>query len=421
MVEFELNHPGSRISVILVAVALAGVLGYLIIAQFAVNTLADQDLNFSRQTIETAAGYFSSSAKLQTRLAATIMAEPERDIAAAESAALRAVALSPWDYQPRLVLATVLESKGDRAGAEKYLRLAFIRAPRNTDVQWRLGNLFLREANLTAATPQFHAAVLADPSLLPSALDLLWQVTGGDQRVLEEVAGNSARNRLTLAQFLLDHDEGLASSQIFAAIPKSERVQFVESSQYIDALISRDYFEAARQLWLGLVSDAQHTQAPLIWNSGFELDLHPPLIQFDWLIGASEYARLSVDGGTGHTGTRSLRIDFLGRDTSRLDNEIRELVLVRPDTTYSLEYFVRTEGLLTPEGPRVTVTSSEAPGWTAMSPPVPEGSADWTRQSFEFTTPPKVRTVTLSIKRIPKFSYDDPTNGTVWFDDFVMK
>ena len=27
----------------------------------------------------------------------------------------------------------------------------------------------------------------------------------------------------------------------------------------------------------------------------------------------------------------------------------------------------------------------------------------------------------ISIKRKPRFSYDEPTRGTVWFDDFSMK
>jgi len=29
--------------------------------------------------------------------------------------------------------------------------------------------------------------------------------------------------------------------------------------------------------------------------------------------------------------------------------------------------------------------------------------------------------VLISIKRKPKFSYDEPTRGTVWFDDFSLK
>jgi len=54
------------------------------------------------------------------------------------------------------------------------------------------------------------------------------------------------------------------------------------------------------------------------------------------------------------------------------------------------------------------------------SDPVPAGTREWSANVIDFTTPPTARSIVIGIKRVPKFSYDDPTRGTVWFDDFVL-
>jgi hypothetical protein len=56
---------------------------------------------------------------------------------------------------------------------------------------------------------------------------------------------------------------------------------------------------------------------------------------------------------------------------------------------------------------------------------MPTGSTSWQRVALEFTAPaegqPGVSAVYVMIQRIPRYAYDDPTRGTVWLDDFVMR
>jgi hypothetical protein len=40
--------------------------------------------------------------------------------------------------------------------------------------------------------------------------------------------------------------------------------------------------------------------------------------------------------------------------------------------------------------------------------------------TLEFVAPADWGALLLTIKRIPKFSYDDPTRGTLWLDDFSL-
>src|SRR5438045_9223265 len=99
-----------------------------------------------------------------------------------------------------------------------------------------------------------------------------------------------------------------------------------------------------------------HSSPSLVWNGSFEGKILKGFEQFDWTIGQSQYARIAITSGIAHSGARSLRIDFAGRDTTRLDEEIKQLVLVKPGVRYRLECFIKTEGLLTPEGPRLAVS-----------------------------------------------------------------
>lgn len=189
----------------------------------------------------------------------------------------------------------------------------------------------------------------------------------------------------------------------------------------LNALIGANETAIARELWTSLVSGPS-TTAALIFNGGFESDILKNFSQFDWTFGRSEYARLSIDRSVARSGERSLKIEFAGRDTTTLDDGIHQLVVVRPDVRYRITYYIKSDGLMTTEGPRVVVTDKSG-AMIAASDAVAEGTNDWKPLAFEFTVPKVAQEATaiyVSVKRKPKYAYDHPTKGTVWFDDFTM-
>ena len=96
------------------------------------------------------------------------------------------------------------------------------------------------------------------------------------------------------------------------------------------------------------------------------------------------------------------------------------MVALKAGARYRLECYVRTKDLITPEGPRLIVTKSNKSEEIASSDPIAAGTSDWQRIAFEFVAPAD-GIAHLSIKRTPRFSYDDPTSGVIWFDDFDIK
>jgi tetratricopeptide (TPR) repeat protein len=422
--ELNLNRPRRRLALAILALAVSSLLVVLIISMFVIGTLADDRLLVTRDTLQAPVGYFPNSARLNARMASAELSESDRDLANAKAHARRAIDLSPHDYRFRITLASIEEAEGDRSAAEASLQAARALAPNYWDVHYRLGNLFVREGKLAQSLDEFRIAVAANNALLPGTLDLLWRASRGDVNALQTAAGASPKARLTLAQFLLRVSRPAEAESVFGSIDREARLAAsVESAAFLNALIAAGELEPARDFWSDLAgADRQST---LVWNGGFEMDLLKNFAQFDWLFGRSEYARLTIDGAAAHSGSRSLKIEFAGRDTTQLDNEIKQLVPVRPGVRYTLECYAKTSELETPEGPRVVVANSASPVWIAASEPVSGGSGDWRRLAVDFVAPQSVSggmsAVFVSIKRKPKFSYDEPTRGTVWFDDFSLK
>jgi len=421
--DVKLTNLSARFALAVIALAVCSFLAIVIVSRFVVGTLADERLLVTRDMLRVPVEYFPGSARLNARLAAAELAEGDSDLARTQSYAARAVSLSPNDYRFRLTLASAQEANGDRAAAEESLLAARALARNYWDVNYRLGNLLVREGKLDESLEELRIAVAANNELLPGTLDLLWRVSNGDAGPVRAVSGSASSTRLTLAQFLLKESRPTEAAEVFGSIDRDDRLASAkESAAFLNSLIGAGKFESARRLWSELAGRGD--QPANISNGSFESDILRDFSQFDWNFGHTEYARLAIDAVTARTGSRSLRIEFMGRDTTRLDEEIKQLVPVRPGARYTLECFVKTDGLEGPEGPKVVVTDRASSNWIAASEPAAQGSHDWQRLTFEFVAPQgspgEMSAVVVSIKRKPRFSYDEPTRGTVWFDDFSI-
>jgi tetratricopeptide (TPR) repeat protein len=421
-INLKLNHPAARLAALLLALAAGALLVTIIFSRFVIGTLADDRFLLDREWLLAGTAYLPNSPRLQARLAEVELFDADPDFARAARAAARAIELSPADFRWRLILASVKEAEGDRAAAEVALRDALRLAPNDRDVHYRLANVLLREGKLAEAINEFRIAVDKNPQALPLTLDLIWQFSHGNLEAVETVAGNDPKRRLQLAQFLVRQSRVAEAATIFRSIERAARLASMESAQLLNALVAANQMALAHDLWASLISDAG-TPAPLIYNGGFESDILKNFSQFDWTFGRSEYARLSIDRVVKHGGDRSLKIEFAGRDTTTLNDEIRQLVVVQPGARYRIECYIRSDGLVSPEGPHVVVTD-RAGAWLAASDAVAEGTSDWKPVAFTFTSPTvaaAASAVYVSVKRKPKYTYDDPTKGTVWLDDFTMK
>lgn len=422
-IEVRVNNLAKRAGIALVGLIACALLLLAAATNCTVGLLTDPRVNVSRELLAAGTAFVPRSSPLNARLAEMELQDEDRDILSIERRATLAMNSSPWDYRYRLLLATVKEAQGDRPAAEQALQQALALAPNNTEVHWRFANLLLRQGRLTRAVVEFRAANAANISLLAGTLDLLWRVSSGSLPTVQAVTPKDPRSQLILAQFLLKQSRAADAITVCSGIERDSLVGLPEFSPFIDSLVSQGRLDEARGLWFGVVGGIYGRPGnplPGMWNGSFESNIDRNLAQFDWTVSGNEYATPSVDSNASHSGNRSLRIDFTGRDTTRLDGQVKQLLLIKPGARYRLECYAKTVRFESPEGPRIVVADFSNSSEIAASGPIPNGSEDWRLISIDFKAPASGRAAVVTIKRVPKFSFDKPTRGTIWLDDFVL-
>jgi hypothetical protein len=249
---------------------------------------------------------------------------------------------------------------------------------------------------------------------------MVWQAS--DQKIdfLNAVTGNDPQSRLALAQFLSRQERPEEALGAIKTLDRRSLSELPESGKLLDTLITAGRIDLAAGLWRELFDEGARADRTPVWNGGFETTIRQGFTQFDWKLGETKYARIKIINGTARTGRRSLVVAYEGVNTTRLDREIRQLVLARPGGHYRLACYVKAESLISPDGPQIVVTvpGSETP--LASSDVVSGGSYDWRPLTVDFNLPADAQAIFISIKQTPRFSYVEPTKGIVWFDDFAL-
>ncbi|HEY7912738.1 MAG TPA: tetratricopeptide repeat protein [Blastocatellia bacterium] len=421
-IDWKIEKPAQRILVVALTAGIIALLGYMGVSNLVVGMMTGGVEDGSRQRLETAASYFPNSPRLNAQLARSELTSADRDLSAAESFARRAVELSPNDYNFQLLLATIQEARGERDEAAESYGRAIALAPNNAELRWRHANLLLRRGLIEQSFEEFRIAALSKRDYFPPTLDLIWRASGGSLDAVMAATPDDPSARFILAQFLLGQSLMQEAASVLRAIDRTARLQLRETPIFLDAMINAGEFQLARELWLDAVGEggASADNRNLLWNSSFDSDGIDGFAHFDWGIRSSNFAHLVLDRETAHGGGRSLRVNFTGRDTTKLDGELRQLVVVRPGAQYRLTFFARAEKLVTPAGPRIAVVDAKTSKLIAASERLGAGSSDWQEFSIEFAVPAATSAILVKINRIPEFSYDDPTRGVVWYDDFAL-
>ena len=427
-----------RITAVLVISVLGFGLGWTVVSGFIIRGVADQRWILPREWLQAAVERFPDSARINFKLADAEIKSGAWDAQVATEAegyAMRAVNLSPWNYQARRLLATAQELNGKPDEAENSLREAVKLAPNHAELNWAFANLLARRGKLGESLQPFRVAARSKAGLLLSAVELIWRFSSGDLENLKAFAGNDTESLMAVVKFLIEQNQMPEAVSVFNSIDKEARSRSPQSRELIDTLMSAGQFALARVTWLELMaasnaaapdatasgaaaSGADRTDGSPIWNGGYEADAAPGLYQFDWVIRENKYARIVIDRSFARTGARSLKVMFSGLDTTTLRDQVQQAIILKPGAGYRLVCYAKAKHLITPEGPRVAVIGQG--GMIGLSEPVKAGSSDWQRLVVDFTAPKNSQLAAISIVRTPRFSYDDPTRGIIWFDDFVL-
>ncbi|MEK7830408.1 MAG: hypothetical protein AAB401_04935, partial [Acidobacteriota bacterium] len=259
------------------------------------------------------------------------------------------------------------------------------------------------------------------------------RATSGNLAMIERVIGNESTARLTFAAFLTEQELFETAAQVFSQTDRNSRLQSSETGgetgRIFDAFLKANHWQWADRLWRDTMANgnqADNSQADnsLMWNSGFEHSPRKGLTQFDWQLNNNNFARLTIQSG-GRSGSRALRLAYLGVDTTRLEREAQHFVVLQPGQSYRLECFAKPEKLVTDEAPQVAILRADNREVIAASVAVLQAVSpainDWQMLAVDFVVPADLPAVIVAIKQTPRYRYTEPTQGVIWFDDFSLK
>jgi len=343
-------------------------------------------------------------------------------IAAAVREYQEAVATSPNDYRYWMELGRALEAAGDGESGEKALRRAVELAPAYSHPRWTLGNLLLRAGKLDEAFNHLGRAADSDDQMRPQVFDLAMRVLDGNIEQIAKATCTSPAARLQFAIYLVGAQRFADAMRMWGAIsPADRRAAPALTAEMEQSLVRAKQYRALLTIMRGSRANADVPPAEQFWNGGFEGPLTPASADvFGWLINSRQLAQITLDSH-GHTGKGSLRIVF--RAPSTLDKvPVSQTVAVEPGTQYRLEYYVRTENLVTASTPVLTVTDAVDGTVLATSKALPTGTNDWQQATLDFTTKPSHDGITAGFTRAPCNEKDIcPIFGSVWYDDFNLQ
>jgi tetratricopeptide (TPR) repeat protein len=415
-------------TIMLAMVMLALITSWFVVRWYLGNTIAeyfnpeDSRLSTARMAVSLA----PSDPLTHWRLGDFILNQlPPDQVAQAVTEFERSVSLSPNDYRYWMAWGRALEQAGEHEKAEKALREAVRLAPAYSFPRWHLGNILLRRERFQEAFSELQRASQANEELQAQLFALAWQVHSDDFDALKTAGGNEPVTRARFAQYLIQRsrfDEGLGLWNTLDENEKRANRSVAES--VISNLISLKRFHTAAGIWNEVARSADYrVEIGQIVDPGFERNVtHGPEFLFGWQVPSSTQVQIGITTNDGHNSNRSLRTFFQVR--SQLESlDVKQLVMVRPQTDYNFECYVKTEELVGASTPVILIEDASDGAPLATSASVPNGNNDWQLVSLTFKTRPKTEAVQLRIVRTacPENDPVCPIFGTVWYDDFAFK
>ena len=190
-------------------------------------------------------------------------------------------------------------------------------------------------------------------------------------------------------------------------------------SNYIDSLLQHGLYEAAAQAVeeYAVERTKERESGEHLLNPGFEFE--PLGAVLDWRVRPSRHVEVQRDATVFKTGSRSLRLRFLGPENLAY-RRLSQKVIVQPDR-YRFRAQVRTQAITTDQGIAFRVFDAENPSTFDIRTEQLLGTSDWKKVEKTFSIPRGTRLIEIQLVREASWKFDSKIAGTVWGDDISLK
>jgi hypothetical protein len=125
-------------------------------------------------------------------------------------------------------------------------------------------------------------------------------------------------------------------------------------------------------------------------------------------------AKVALDRSVAFDGNSSIKIVFDGRENVDF-HHVHQIVLLKPNTDYSLKAYIRTKEVTTKSGPKIEVYGIGSTFHGSSESVV--GDNAWKELSVTFRTAPESQAGVVRVRRERTDKFDRLISGTVWIDN----
>ncbi len=306
-----------------------------------------------------------------------------------------AVRLTPHQADYWAELAGVYEWAGRLEDARRAYERAQQLFPNSPEINWSLGNYYVRADKFHEALPAFRRSIRGNTEKRRAAFDIAWRATGDANLILAEMIPARVDILFEYLNYLGETQRIDAVGKVWARIlelgsPFEPQAAF----PYFDALIRQQRLDELRAAWTVLATRnpgriRQHAADPnVITNGDFESEILNGGL--DWRVLPVEGVVVSVDTRNFLDGTHSLEIQFDGKHNVDYAH-VFEYVPVKPNTVYRFMGYMRVQAITTDSGPRFQIQDAYDSSKLSLSTDNLVGALNWLPQQLEFKTGPKTR------------------------------
>lgn len=319
-------------------------------------------------------------------------------------------------------LASACESIDDIACSDRATDRTLALAPMTPRYRWDAANRDLAAGDSTAALAQFRQLLELDPSYAPQSFRLCLRLGVDPWSVYRKVLAGRENPRLNFAyiNYLWANGQGAKAYPVWrATLALHQHFRFALAEPYFEWLLRNAPEQRAVEAWHDLEQDgiirksSADTSGNLMFNGSFEGSLMN--VGFGWHVQEASYTRVRLDDSVAFRGRRSLRVEFTVSHNGD-DLPVYEIVPVKPNRTYLLHAYARSEAITSDSGPRLRVVDPDCSSCLNVSSAETVGTTQWHRLNVSFSTGPQTRLVEVEVWRPRGATYPDQISGTFWLD-----
>jgi tetratricopeptide (TPR) repeat protein len=329
----------------------------------------------------------------------------------------RAVELNPFEARYWLDLAAANEVANNLGENQNALDRALLAEPTSPYIAWESANFYLVRNQTDRALLLFRVAMEHDPKLTVAALSLCWRATRSVSQIVSQALPAQPVPYFAFLGMLTAQNQSAPANELWHALT-AQKLKFTveEAFPYFDYLIKTKQVDQAEEVWrfLGKLDPEllEDPQLNLVSDGGFEGKYVNGA--FGWRDQQYSQVDVSLDTSEFHNGTRALRFKFTGPAIS--ETGVYQYVPVRPNMTYRLSAFVRSEDIDSASGPRLVIQDSYSNQALGSTDDL-LGTTGWRQQVVDFVTGPEARLITIRVMRVPG---NPLIKGTFWLDDVQL-